>query len=75
MPAIFQPQIAKKINKALSAICGDYKLLWWDSYKGTGCASTLPESIQHMIIVTIKILDHKLPALMHFTVAFGQIFS
>jgi len=58
MPAIFQPRIAKKINKALSdreiVICSGHKLLWRDSDKGVGCASTLPESILHKIII-IKI--------------------
>jgi len=50
MPVIFQPQIAKN-NRALSVrvivIWSDHKLLWWDSYKGIGCASTSPESILH----------------------------
>jgi len=54
MPAIFQAQIAKKINNALSirviVICSGHKLLWRNSYKGVGCASTLPESILHRII-------------------------
>jgi len=47
MPAIFQPQIAKKINKALSVrvivICCDHKLLRRDFDKGVGGASTLHE--------------------------------
>jgi len=50
MPAIFQLRIAKKINKALSVrvkvVCSDHKLLWWDSYKGVGRASTLPDAAQ-----------------------------
>jgi len=57
MPAIFQPRIAKKINKALSVrvivICSGHKLLWRDSYKDVGCASTLPESILHKIMIII----------------------
>jgi len=60
MPAIFQPRIAKKINKALSVrvivICSGHKLLWPDSYKGVGRASTLTESILHKIIIIIIII-------------------
>jgi len=55
MPAIFQPRIAKKINKALSVrvlvICSGYKLLWRDFYKGVGRASISPESKLHKIII------------------------
>jgi len=54
MPAIFQPRIAKKINKIpsvrVTVICGDHELLWWDSYKGVCSASTTPESILHYLI-------------------------
>jgi len=54
MPAIFQPCSAKKISKELSVkvivICSGHKLLWQDSDKGVGHASTLPESILHRII-------------------------
>jgi len=57
MPAIFQPQIAKKINKAPSVrvivICSDHRLLWRDSYKGVGGSSTSPDSILHKIIIII----------------------
>jgi len=60
MPGIIQPQFAKKINEALSVrvivICSDHKLLWRDSYKGVGCASTLPESILHKIIIIVTFL-------------------
>jgi len=59
MPTIFQPRIAKKINKALSVrvivICSGHKLLWRDSYKGVGCTSTSPESVLHKIIIIIII--------------------
>jgi len=55
MLAIFQPRIAKKINMALSVslivISSYHRLLWWDSYKGVGLASTLPESKLHKIII------------------------
>jgi len=54
----FNPGLQKKINKALSvrviAICSGHKLLWRDSYKGAGCASTSPESILHKIIIIIN---------------------
>jgi len=57
MPAIFQPRIAKKINKALSVrvilICSGHKHLSQDSYKGVGHASTLLECILHKIIIII----------------------
>jgi len=57
MPAIFNP-VAKKINKALSVrvivTWSDHKLLWLDSYKGIGYASTLPESILHKIVIIIN---------------------
>jgi len=33
-----------------------HKLLWWDSYKGVGHASSSPESILHKIIVIIIII-------------------
>jgi len=59
MPVIFQPQIAKIINKALSVrvivICSGHKLLWRDSYKSVGHASTLPKSITHKIIIIINL--------------------
>jgi len=54
VPAIFQPQISKIVNKALSVwvivISSDHKLQWPDSYKGVGHASTLPEPILYKII-------------------------
>jgi len=31
-----------------------HKFLSWDSYKGVGCASTLPESILYKIIINIS---------------------
>jgi len=50
----FNPGL-EKINKALSGmvkvICWDHNLQCRDSYKGVGCASTLPESILHKIII------------------------
>jgi len=64
MPAIFQPRITKKINKALSVrvivICRGHKLLWQDSYKGVDRASISPESILHKIIIIM--LDDYLKA-------------
>jgi len=58
MPAISPPQIAKKIDNALSVrvivICSDHKLLWRDSYKGVDRALTPDESILHKIIITIN---------------------
>jgi len=58
MPAIFQRQITKKNQPSLRVmvICYDHRLLQRDSYKGVGCASTLPESILHKIIIIIIIL-------------------
>jgi len=60
VPAIFQPRIAEKINKAPSVsvivICSDRELLWQDSYKGVGRVPTLPESILHKIIIIIIII-------------------
>jgi len=60
VPAIFQPRIAEKINKAPSVsvivICSDRELLWQDSYKGVGRVPTLPESILHKIIIIITII-------------------
>jgi len=57
LPAIFQPRIAKKINKALSVrvivICSDHKFLWRHSYKGVDRTSTSPGSILHKIIIMI----------------------
>jgi len=54
----FNPGLQKKINKAFSVrvivICSDHKLLWRDSYKGIGHASTLPEPILHKIIIILK---------------------
>jgi len=59
MPAIFQPRIAKKINKAPSVrvivICSDHRLLWQDSYKGVDRALTPDDSILHKIIIIIII--------------------
>jgi len=56
----FQPQIAKKINKAPSVsvivICSDHRFLWQDSFKGVDRASTLVDSILHKIIIIIKII-------------------
>jgi len=65
MPAIFKPRFAKKINKALSVrvmvICSDHKLLWRDSQKGIGRASTLPEAVLHKItIIKLAIFEFKL---------------
>jgi len=57
MPAIFQPQIAKNQQGTLSVrvivICSDHILLWRDSYRGFGRASTLPESKLHKVIIII----------------------
>jgi len=57
IPAIFQPRIAKKINKALSirvrVICCVHRLLLQDSYRCVGCASTLPEPMLHKIFIII----------------------
>jgi len=51
MPAILHPQIALSVR--VIVICSDHKLLWRDSYKGVGYASTLPESILHKIIIIL----------------------
>jgi len=61
MPAIFQPQIAKKINKAPSVwvivICSGHRLLWRDSYKDVDPALTSDESILHNIITIFIIME------------------
>jgi len=53
-------QQCKKINKALSVrvivSCSGHKLLWQNSFKGVGCASTSPESILHKIIIIIMMM-------------------
>jgi len=51
-------KISQNFNKAsirLIVIRSDPKLLWRDSYKFVGCASTLPESLLHKIIIIIII--------------------
>jgi len=61
MPAIFQPQIAKRINKTPSVrvivIFSDHKLLWRDSFKDVDFALTSDESILHKIIIISIIID------------------
>jgi len=55
----FNPIFQKKINKALSVrvlvICSDPRLLWQDSYKGVGRASTLPEAMPHKMVIIITL--------------------
>jgi len=54
------PKIAKKINRAptvrVIVISSDHKLLWQDSNKGVGSASTSPESTLHKMIIFVIIL-------------------
>jgi len=61
MPAIFQPQIAKKnqlgaLSQGNSNLYWPYRLLWWDSYKGVECALTFDKSILHKIIIISSVV-------------------
>jgi len=62
MPAIFEPRIAKEINKPplirVTVICSEHSLLLQDSYKGVGSTSTSPESILHKMIIFLLFLSN-----------------
>jgi len=58
MPTIFQPRIAKKINKVLSVrvivICSDHKLLWQGSHEGVIVVHALLPSFCATIFFTLQ---------------------